>query len=88
MLTYKFNFDFKDNSEVLKTVRAQRRVPYYNFEILITKQDDAMLVAAERYNVDRFSSESRCVYKWHRSSIIPGSHQVFERDEKLERENF
>ena len=41
-----FNFDFKKNKEVLRTVEEyckQKRVPYYNFEIRTTKQDDAML---------------------------------------------
>jgi len=41
-----FNFDFKKNKEVLRTVKQyceHNRVPYYNFEIRATKQDDAML---------------------------------------------
>ena len=41
-----FNFDFKTNKDVLRAVKsycAKKRVPYYNFEIRTTKQDDAML---------------------------------------------
>ena len=41
-----FNFDFKKNYEVLWTVREyckENRMPYYNFEIRTTKQDDAIL---------------------------------------------
>lgn len=41
-----FNFDFKKNKEVLRTVEKycnRKRIPYYNFEIRTTKQDDAML---------------------------------------------
>ena len=41
-----FNFDFSKNLQVLQTVRkycSEHRVPYYNFEIRTTKQDDAML---------------------------------------------
>lgn len=41
-----FNFDFTKHKEVLRTVKGycdKKRVPYYNFEIRTTKQDDAML---------------------------------------------
>jgi hypothetical protein len=41
-----FNFDFKKNKEVLRTVAKYcegNRIPYYNYEIRTTKQDDAML---------------------------------------------
>lgn len=41
-----FNFDYAKCSEVLNAVRGfceNNRVPYYNFEIRTTKQDDAML---------------------------------------------
>lgn len=41
-----FNFDFKKNREVLQTVKeycGHTRIPYYNFEIRTSKQDDAML---------------------------------------------
>lgn len=41
-----FNFDFKKNKDVLRTVKQycdHTRIPYYNFEIRTTKQDDAML---------------------------------------------
>lgn len=41
-----FNFDYKKNKEVLRTVKKfceTSRVPYYNFEIRTSKQDDAML---------------------------------------------
>ena len=41
-----FNFDFSKNLEVLQKVRKYcltNRVPYYNFEIRTTKQDDALL---------------------------------------------
>lgn len=41
-----FNFDFQKNREVLRKVRAycdSNRVPYYNFEMRTTKEDDAML---------------------------------------------
>ena len=41
-----FNFDFEKNGQVLKTVKEYcetKRVPYYNFEIRTTRQDDALL---------------------------------------------
>lgn len=41
-----FNFDFKKNKDVIRTVKNycdQNRVPYYNFEMRTTKQDNAML---------------------------------------------
>lgn len=41
-----FNFDFKRNLDVLRLVRKycnQNRMPYYNFEMRTTRQDDAML---------------------------------------------
>lgn len=41
-----FNFDFAKHKEVLREVKTYcdvNRVPYYNFEIRTTKQDDAML---------------------------------------------
>ena len=41
-----FNFDFKKHMQVLQTVKKyckHNRVPYYNFEIRTTMQDDAML---------------------------------------------
>jgi len=41
-----FNFDFKKNKDVIRTVKSYcntNRMPYYNFEIRTTKQDDAML---------------------------------------------
>ncbi len=41
-----FNFDLKKHKDVLRAVKGycdQKRVPYYNFEIRTTKQDDAML---------------------------------------------
>ena len=41
-----FNFDFKKNKEVLRIVKKycdNTRIPYYNFEIRTTKQDDAIL---------------------------------------------
>lgn len=41
-----FNFDFNKNKDVLRSVKRycdHNRVPYYNFEIRTTKQDDAML---------------------------------------------
>lgn len=41
-----FNFDYMKNREVLRTVKKycdSHRVPYYNFEIRTTKQDNAML---------------------------------------------
>ena len=41
-----FNFDFGKNREVIRNVQKYcngHRVPYYNFEIRATKQDDAML---------------------------------------------
>lgn len=41
-----FNFDLKKYKQVLTTVKKfcdDERVPYYNFEIRTTKQDDAML---------------------------------------------
>jgi len=41
-----FNFDFEKNKEVLRTVQQycdENRLPYYNFEIRTTKQDDAIL---------------------------------------------
>jgi len=41
-----FNFDFKLNKDILKSVKSfcdSNRVPYYNFEIRTTQRDDAML---------------------------------------------
>ncbi len=41
-----FNFDYKQHMEVLKTVQKHcesNRVPYYNYEIRTTKQDNAMM---------------------------------------------
>ena len=41
-----FNLDMKKNKEVIRVVKQycdHNRVPYYNFEIRTTKQDDAML---------------------------------------------
>ncbi len=41
-----FNFDLKKHKDVLRAVKGycdENRVPYYNFEIRSTKQDDAML---------------------------------------------
>jgi len=41
-----FNFDFRKNKEVIKKVKSycdKNRVPYYNFELRTTKQDNAML---------------------------------------------
>lgn len=41
-----FNFDYRDHLKVLSTVQEHcnnNRLPYYNFEIRTTKQDDAMM---------------------------------------------
>lgn len=41
-----FNFDLQKHKDVLRAVKGycdQNRVPYYNFEIRTTKQDDALL---------------------------------------------
>ena len=41
-----FNFDYRDHLKVLSTVQEycnNNRVPYYNFEIRTTKQDNAMM---------------------------------------------
>lgn len=41
-----FNFDYQEHLKVLSTVKNycdNNRVPYYNFEIRTTKQDDAMM---------------------------------------------